>query len=86
MTVLTKLIIAWRGDLPLELQRVGNLLPPLNKIAARLNSDELNESVHIRDNPCVEEDIRIPLVDFKRMLLARLFATKRVENEMIRNG
>jgi hypothetical protein len=70
---LAKVVIGkWPGQ-PVAGQSIEEMLKPLKDIRALLSSDAVNEFVHVRDNPCVEADSRMPLEDFKKALWQRLF-------------
>jgi hypothetical protein len=67
------LICVSRYPRELAFQTVEERLKPLTDIATILNSEELNESVHIRDNPCVLKDSRMLWEEFKKKLWQQLF-------------
>ncbi len=71
---LAKVVIdKWPGQPGWGFQTIEENLNPLKDIGALLNSDAVNEFVHVRDNPCVQADSRVPLQDFKEALCQRLF-------------
>jgi hypothetical protein len=74
MTELAKcLIYIWPASPILYFQLIEDRLKPLKNIAAILNPKELNEWVHIWDNPCVEVDSRISQEHFKKNLWQQVF-------------
>jgi hypothetical protein len=74
MTDLVKgFILIWPHESPV-FRSLGQLLSPLNEIAALLNPDEINESVYLWPTPCVMKDRRTVTRDtFKEALRKRLF-------------
>src|ERR1035437_5809374 len=71
---LAKVVIKKWPEQPGEgFQTIEAYLKPVKDIAAILNSDAVNQFVHVRDNPCVQGDSRVPLLDFKKALGQRLF-------------
>jgi hypothetical protein len=66
-------IIIWPCLPELAFQSIQECLRPLKDIANILNSQDVNKSVHVRDDPCVMKDPRMPLNEFKRAILQQLF-------------
>lgn len=56
-------------------QAIEERLGPLAEIAVTLNSDEVSEFVHVRNNPCVISDHRISVEDFKKNLWRLVFTS-----------
>jgi len=82
VTELTKcLIYIWPASPTWAFQLIEDRLKPLKNIAAILNPKELNEWVHIWDNPCVIEDSRISLKHFKKNLWRQVFLAEHMENK-----
>jgi hypothetical protein len=63
----------WPGQPGWGFQTIEENLNPLKNIGTLLNSDAVNEFVHVRNNPCVQADSRLPLESFKEDLCRRLF-------------
>ena len=71
---LAKVVIdKWPGQPGWGFDTIEEKLKPLKDIGTLLSSDAVNEFVHVRDNPCVQVDSRVPLQDFKEALCQRLF-------------
>ena len=71
---LAKVVIdKWPGQPGEGFQTIEEHLKPVKDISAILNPDAVNQFVHVRDNPCVQADSRVPLDNVKEALGQRLF-------------
>jgi hypothetical protein len=74
MINLTKnLIKVWPSQRFWAYQTIEEQMKPLREIATILNSEEVNKFVHVRDNPCVMKESRMPVNDFKKIIGEGLF-------------
>lgn len=80
MVKLTKhLIKMWPNPRGWAFQTIEARLNPLREIAELLNSKEVENFIHVRDNLCAMEESRMPLKEFKKLLWEGLFRETELE-------